>query len=193
MENFAGAKTVFIVNCRVIKRGLLAAVGLVGIAIFAGQIARAGDFDPVFGFYRPELFAIVDGSTLLSDLPINQYLGGRLPGSTMLGRMGSSADGNFSTGLVSAEPEPRTKSKTLSGPVRDPKDGKDYSSVESMAAEKASLTWTGGEVGFMYGHASGKWGGDIFNSYIVGGVGNDHLQINVGAAYQETNFSRSHR
>ena len=193
MKNFAGARSLFIVNCPVIKRGLLAMMGLAGIAIFGGQIARAGDFDPVFGFYRPELFAIVDGSTLLSELPINQYLGGRLPGSTMLGRMGSSTDTNFSAGLVSAEPRARTKSKTLSAPVKDPKDGKEYSSVESMAAEKASLTWTGGEVGFMYGHASGKWGGDMYSSYIVGGVGNDHLQINVGAAYSETNFSRSHR
>jgi hypothetical protein len=33
----------------------------------------------------------------------------------------------------------------------------------------------------------------MYSSYIVGGVGNDHLQINVGAAYSETNFSRSHR
>src|ERR1043166_6453063 len=90
MKNFAGARSLFIVNCPVMKRGLLAAMGLAGIAIFGGQIARAGDFDPVFGFYRPELFAIVDGSTLLSELPINQYLGGRLPGSRMLGRMGSS-------------------------------------------------------------------------------------------------------
>lgn len=193
MENFAGARSVFIVNCRVIKRGVFAAMGVVGIAMFVGQIARAGDFDPVFGFYRPELFAMVDASTLLSDLPINQYLGGRLPGSTMLGRMGSSTDGNFSAGLVSAEPQARTKPKTYSGPVRDPKDGKDYSSIESMAAEKASLSWTGGEVGFMYGHATGKFGGDIFSSYITGGVGNEHLQINAGAAYQETSFSRGRR
>jgi hypothetical protein len=181
------------VNCRVIKRGVLGLIGVIGLAGLSCQTVRAGDFDPVFGFYRPELFATVDGSTLLSDLPISQYLGGRLPGSTMLGRMGSGADENFSAALVSAEPQPRAKSKSVSGPVKDPKDGKEYSSVESMAAEKASLSWTGGEVGVMYGHASGKWGGDIFNSYIIGSVGNDHLQINVGAGYQETSFSRSHR
>ena len=181
-----------VVNCRVMRRGLLRVIGLTAL-IFVSQTVRAGDFDPVFGFYRPELFAIVDGSTLLSDLPINDYLGGRLPGSTKLGRMGSAADGSFSAGLVSAEPQRRTKSKSISGPVKDPKDGKDYSSVESMAAEKASLSWTGGEVGFMYGHATGKFGGDTFSSYIIGGVGNDNLQINVGAAYQETNFSRGRR
>lgn len=193
MQNFTGARLLSVVNCGVIKRGGLAVMGLVGLAMFASQAARAGDFDPVFGFYRPELFAVVDGSTLLSDLPINDYLGGRLPGSTKLGRMGTAADGNFSAGLVNAQPQLRAKSKSVAGPVKDPKDGKEYSSAESMAAEKASLSWTGGEVGFMYGHASGKFGGDVFSSYITGGVGNEHLQINAGAAYQETNFSRGRR
>src|SRR5690348_5839402 len=191
MQDFAGARALSIVNCRVITRAELAVLALVGAAIFSGQSVRAADFDPVFGFYRPELFTTVDGSTLLSDLPIHQYLGGRLPGSTTLGRMGSASDVNFSTGLVSAEPRSRAKATSVSGPVRDPKDGKDYSSVESMAVEKGSLSWTGGEVGVMYGHATGKWGGDTVSSYIIGGVGNDHLQINVGAAYEETHYSRS--
>jgi hypothetical protein len=103
--------------------------------------------------------------------------------------MGTAPVGNLPTALVSSES--RQKGKAVSGPVKDPKDGKDYSSVEAMAFEKASLTWTGGEVGFMYGHATGKFGGDTFTSYIMGGVGNDHLQINVGAGYEETHFSRS--
>lgn len=186
MQKFTGAKVSSIVNCRVILSSRLAMLAFVGAAVFAAQTVRAGDFDPVFGFYRPELFAMVDGSTLLSDLPMKDYLGGRLPGSTTLGRMGSAADGSFSTGLVTAQPKPRAKSKPVSGPVTDPKDGKDYSSIESMAVEKSSLSWTGGEVGFIYGHGSGKWGGDTFSSYIIGGVGNDHLQINVGAAYEES-------
>jgi hypothetical protein len=190
MQNFAGADIISVVNSRVMKRAV-AIIGLVAAGVFAGQTARAGDFDPIFGFYRPELFANVDTSGLLRNLPMTEYLDGRLPGSTPLGRMGTAPVGNFPTALVSAGP--RQKTNTVSGPVRDPKDGKDYSSVESMAFEKASLTWTGGEVGFMYGHASGKFGGDTFSSYIMGGVGDDHLQINVGAGYEETNFSRSRR
>src|SRR4029077_12804407 len=116
---------------------------------------------------------------------------GRLPGSTALGRMGTAPVGNFPTGLVSAEPQPRAKGNSVSGPVKDPKDGKEYSSVESLALEKASLVWTGGEIGFLYGHSSGKFCGDEFSSSILGGVGNDHLQINVGAGYEESHFSRS--
>lgn len=188
MQNFAGADIISVVNSRRMKRAV-AIIGLIAAGIFGGQTVRGGDFDPIFGFYRPELFANVDNTGLLRNLPVTEYLDGRLPGSTALGRMGTAPVGNFSTALASAEP--RQKGNPVSGPVKDPKDGKDYSSVEAMAFEKASLTWTGGEVGFMYGHASGKFGGDTFSSYIMGGVGNDHLQINVGAGYEETNFSRS--
>ena len=191
MKNSAGGETDLVVNSRLMKRAL----GFVCLAVaasFATQTLRAGDFDPIFGFYRPELFASVDTAELLRDLPLTEYLSGHLPGSTALGRMGTAPVGNFPTALVNAEPRRKTNN-VASGPVKDPKDGKDYSSVESMAAEKASLSWTGGEVGFMYGHSSGKFGGDEFTSYIMGSVGNEHLQINVGAGYEETHYSRSHR
>ena len=97
--------------------------------------------------------------------------------------MGTAPVANFPTALVSAEP--RKKGNSAPERVIDPKDGKDYSSTESLAMQKASLSWTGGEVGFMYGHASGKFGGDLFSTYIVGGVGDDKMQINVGAGYEE--------
>jgi hypothetical protein len=188
MDNFAEAGIIAVVKCRALKYSLASILGLAGIAFFS--TTHASDFDPIFGFYRPELFASADSSGLLSGLPRTEFLDGRLPGSTALGRMGTAPVGNFPAALVSAEP--RQKGNPSSGPVRDPKDGKEYSSVESMALEKASLTWTGGEVGFMYGHESGRFGGDTFSSYIMGGVGNDHLQINVGAGYEETHFSHSH-
>src|ERR1700736_875435 len=177
-------------NGRVMKRMLAGMIAVVGLG-FTPQIVRA-DFDPIFGFYRPELFATVESDALLRDLPLTRFLDGSMPGSTALGRMGNAPVANFPVALVSAEPQtPRGKTNSVSGRVIDPKDGKDYSSVESMAMEKASLTWTGGEVGFMYGHASGKFGGDAFSSYIMGGVGNDQMQINVGAGYEESHFSHS--
>jgi hypothetical protein len=191
MKNFAGADLVFVVNSRLMRRVFAAVICLVGIAIFPAQTVRASDFDPIFGFYRPELFATVDSSGMLRQLPMTEFLDGRLPGSTALGRMGTAPVGNFPTGLVSADPPARAKGNPVSGPVKDPKDGKEYSSAEAMALEKASLVWTGGEIGFMYGHSSGKFGGDEFSTYILGGVGNDHLQINVGAGYEESHFSRS--
>jgi hypothetical protein len=177
-------------NGRVMKRMLAGMIAVVGLGL-TSQIVRA-DFDPIFGFYRPELFASVDSGALLRDLPLTAFLDGSMPGSTALGRMGTAPVANFPVALVSSEPrKPRAKTNSISGPVIDPKDGKDYSSVESLAMEKASLSWTGGEVGFMYGHASGKFGGDAFSTYILGGVGNDHMQINVGAGYEESHFSHS--
>ena len=176
-------------NSTMLKRALGAAVLLaLGFPLAAQQ-----RFDPesTFLFYRPEIFTSVDSIALVRELQMTEFLDGRLPGSTALGQMGTAPVANFPVALVSAQP--RKKGTSVSGPVKDPKDGKDYSSAESLALEKASLVWTGGEVGFYYGHASGKFGGDEFGSYILGGVGNEHLQINVGASYQEFNghFSRS--
>jgi len=165
------------------KRTLTAMIVIVGLGL-TSQIARA-DFDPIFGFYRPELFSTIDSADLVRNLSMREFLDGRVPGSTAMGRMGTAPVADFPMGLVSAEP--RKKGNVISGPVKDPKDGKDYSSAESLAAEKASLVWTGGEIGFYYGHSTGRFGGDEISSYIMGGVGNEHLQINVGAAYQEFN------
>jgi hypothetical protein len=188
VQNFTGADTISAVNSRVMTRVLLAVISVIGLGLTVPRTARA-DFDPIFGFYRPELFSTVDSFDLVRELPMRGFLDGRLPGSTALGRMGTASVADFSTALATAEP--RHKRASVSGPVKDPKDGKDYSSAESMAMEKASLVWTGGEVGFLYGHSSGKFGGDEFLSYITGGVGNEHLQINVGAGYEESHFSRS--
>jgi hypothetical protein len=44
-----------------------------------------------------------------------------------------------------------------------------------------------GEVGFMYGHSSGKFGGDYLEGYIFGEVGNDRIHISAGASYEEWN------
>jgi len=171
-------------NCNNVKRAILAGVGLIGLCF---SVSAQQPFDSVstFMLYRPEIFTVLDSSSLVADLPMRTFLDGRLPGSTPLGRMGTAPVANFPMALVSAEP--RRKGSSVSGPIRDPKDGKDYSSAESLAAEKASLSWTGGEIGFLYGHSSGKFGGDEFTSYITGGVGNEHMQINVGVSQQEFN------
>jgi hypothetical protein len=185
VKDFAGVYNRSAFNCLPMNR--LVAIGILGLATLCStqRLSIASDFDPIFGFYRPELFANFDSSDLVRNLPIREFLDGRLPGSTALGRMGTAPVADFPTALVDAEP--RHKGTSGSRPVRDPKDGKDYSSAESLAAEKASLVWTGGEIGFYYGHSSGRFGGDEFGSYITGGVGNEHMQINVGASYQEFN------
>ena len=158
------------------------------IACAGLSLTARADFDPIFGFYRPELFSTIDSSNLVRDLSMREFLDGRLPGSTAIGRMGTARVADFETTPSPANAAPsRHKENVIVGPVKDPKDGKEYSSVESLAIEKASLTWTGGEIGFFYGHSAGSShsSGDEFGSYIMGGVGNEHMQINVGAGYEE--------
>ena len=189
MQKIAGAGIISVVNSPLMKRVLVAMITLAGLGLTFAPQTRASDFDPIFGFYRPELFSTVDSASLIGDLSMRQLLDGRLPGSTQLGRMGSARVVDFDMNSSAANPAPRHRAVT--GPVKDPKDGKEYSSTESFAAEKLSLNWTGGEIGFFYGHsASGHVSGDEFGSYITGGVGNEHMQINVGASYDEMHFSR---
>lgn len=46
-----------------------------------------------------------------------------------------------------------------------------------------------GEVGFVYGRSTGKYGSDYKEGYIIGAVGNDKVQITVGASYEDSNWN----
>jgi hypothetical protein len=72
-----------------------------------------------------------------------------------------------------------TKGKDLG---TDPKD-----SPDEMLSSSANPIYCGGEVGFLYGRWSGKGGGDMWETYVVGTVGNDKVQITAGASYDEWN------
>jgi hypothetical protein len=47
----------------------------------------------------------------------------------------------------------------------------------------------GGEMGFLYGKSTGKYGREDFAGYIIGTVGNDKFSITAGYLRQETTFS----
>jgi hypothetical protein len=49
----------------------------------------------------------------------------------------------------------------------------------------------GGEIGFLYGKSSGKYGREDFSSYIIGTIGNDKFSITAGFLHQETTFNGS--
>src|SRR5881398_336869 len=184
MQNSAGVCRFSALNSAMFK--CVPAVAAFVALCFPLAAQQPFDSNSTFVFYRPDIFTSVDSSALVRELPMTEFLDGRLPGSTALGRMGTAPVVNFPIALVSAQPR---KKGTVSGPVKDPKDGKDDSWAESMAMEKASLSWTGGEIGIFYGHsASGKYSGDEFGSYITGSVGNEHVQITAGAGYEESHF-----
>jgi len=71
-------------------------------------------------------------------------------------------------------------------------DGKDLGTVgkdspAEMLNSSLNPVYSGGEVGVLYGRWSGKGGGDMWQTYIEGTVGNDKFQITAGASYDEWN------
>jgi hypothetical protein len=184
-KDFTGARMVSAVNSLMIKRALLV-VGFLALCFPLAAQTPSLDASSAFAFYRPEIFSTVDSLALIDRLPVLNFLDGtRLPVSSEMGRMGTApvefpSITYMSLAYVSAAKVRNGNAAQVSG-----KDGKD-SSAEVMSAP-SSPYYYGGEVGFMYGHSSGKFGGDEYGTYIDGTVGNDKFQINAGASYQEWN------
>ena len=115
-------------------------------------------------------------------LPMLTLSDGRgLPASSDLGLMGMapidiSSDDSVTVAEIIVRPEAGKDSRT---------DGKDSSAA--IVNSPLNPIYYGGEVGFRYGHASGKFGGDDFATYMMGTAGNDKLQITVGGGYEEFN------
>jgi hypothetical protein len=187
VQDFTGVCGVSAVNSLMIKRAFLV-VGFFALCFPLAAQTPPLDASSAFAFFRPEIFSTVDSLALIDRLPVLNFLDGtRLPVSSEMGRMGTAPVEfpsltymNMSVAYVSAAKVRRVNAAQVSG-----KDGKD-SSAEMMTAPSAPYYY-GGEVGFMYGHSSGKFGGDEFGTYIDGVVGNDKFQINAGASYQEWN------
>jgi hypothetical protein len=134
--------------------------------------------------YRPEIFSTVDSLALINRLPVLNFLDGtHLPVSSEMGRMGTAPVEFPSLTYMSVAYVSAAKVQKANAAPAHQTDGKD-SSAEVMSSP-SSPYYYGGEIGFMYGHSSGKFGGDEFGTYIEGGVGNDKFQINAGASYQE--------
>src|SRR5437870_770935 len=86
----------------------------------------------------------------------------------------------FATGLNWIEPVPNflpglPAAPQPSGVARsDPsKDGKDSSKETVDLARKDWIDYVHGEVGFLYGRSTGKFGGELEQGYVIGTVGND--------------------
>ncbi len=55
--------------------------------------------------------------------------------------------------------------------------------VEMRAPDRI---YVGGEIGFLYGRSSGKYGREDFQTYIIGTVGNEKFSITAGYLHQES-------
>lgn len=157
-------------------RGVLVVLSF-WLILTAQQTARAGS---ELSFYRPGFFSALNSSVLLNSFPLVNPLDGQpLAVSSAMALMGAT---HLDVPSVSRASAINTKS---AAPARGT-DGKDLSA--EMISSPLNRVYYGGEVGVFYGHSSGKFGGDAFGSFMVGGVGTDKFQINVGTFYQESSM-----
>ena len=78
--------------------------------------------------------------------------------------------------------EPLTNSYTAPASRRDSLDR----IVDLRAPNRIQF---GGELGFLYGKSTGRYGREDFAGYIIGTVGNDQFSITAGYYRQETTFT----
>jgi hypothetical protein len=162
-----------------IKRALLVVLGFFSLCspLTAQHTPDAGS---AFALYRPEIFSTVDSSVLLQSLPVLTFLNGqRLPVSTELGRMGRAPLNLFPDASLRVAEVQRINAAPI---YRT--DGKD--SPGEVMSSSSNPIYVGGEVGFLYGRSSGKFGGDVMQTYMLGEVGNDKFRITAGASYEES-------
>jgi hypothetical protein len=193
-----------------VKRALCVALGLVGAVLPAvaqqphhptkrEQSGSTGNAPLSLSIYRPKISRLVDNSLLLHNGSVPLWLDGSQlsngiidPGYgftsswVQLGFMQT----DFSPAAFLSGPQPPGQTPGA-GRVHGT-DGKDLgadakNSPDGMLSSSANPVYYGGEVGFLYGQWSGKGGGNMWESYVVGTVGNDKIQITAGASYDEWN------
>jgi hypothetical protein len=181
-----------------VKRALCVALGLVGacfpaVAQQANRPERPGSAsDPAFALslYQPKISGAADSFLLLRRGPVRTWSdGGWLASQNALTQIGMASLDLFPVAFWTPEVFTSVPRRQGNG-VRDSRsensriDGKD-SAGEMTVESPTDRVYYGGEVGVLYGRWSGKGGGDMWETYIVGTVGNDKFQITAGASYDE--------
>jgi hypothetical protein len=82
---------------------------------------------------------------------------------------------------------PKEPRSVASSPIADSKDPLD-NTVELRARDRV---YVGGQVGFLYGRSSGKYGRDVESGYVIGEIGNDYFHFTVGTSYTKSSGSGS--
>ena len=212
MEDFTGVYRHLDVNCVMVKRAFCVAMGLLSALLPAvaqpahRSIARERlqsnnvlNTPLSLSLYRPKNSGVIDGSLLLHNGSVPLWLDAADVSNGMIDPGCNFASSWVEMGLTSpnllpaaslSAGQPSTQ-RSSAGRVRG-SDGKDLGldgkdNDDAMFESPLSRVYCGGEVGFLYGRWSGKGGGDMWETYIVGTVGNDNFQITAGASYDEWN------
>jgi hypothetical protein len=188
-QNFTGADDLLAVNSLMNKRGLLPVVVFLGLCLsLAAQQASGSPPGHGGAFTLAQLRSMAaanNGSVLLQPNLFNS-LDNPVFGFPFSNRDVFSLSTTFN--LMGTAPQSflpfssAMESPRASLPATSAKD-----SPDRPFDLRRSFDYVTGEVGFMYGHSSGKFGGDFMEGYIFGEVGNDRIHISAGASYQEWN------
>ena len=147
--------------------------------------------------YRPKNSGATDGSLLLHNGSVPLWLDGAQVSTGVIDPSYNFASQWVQMGFTSSDLFPAALLSAAQPPAQRPRagrvhslDGKDIGadekdSPDEMLSSSLNPIYYGGEVGFLYGRWSGKGGGDMWETYVVGTVGNDKFQITAGASYDE--------
>ena len=206
LSNFTGVCGDLIVNSGMMRRALFLALGLFGLCfpVAAQQASRpgaaegraikqmhsAGLFDAFeLNFYRPKIFSAANSSLLFHKGPVRAWSdGGQLVSENALANIGMASLDLFPAaylGRNTFEAAPARRASAVSD-SRSQNFGTDGKDLSGMMVSSTDQFYYGGEVGILYGRWTGKGGGDLLQSYILGTVGNDKFQITVGTEYDES-------
>jgi hypothetical protein len=207
-QNITGIWVDLIVNCCMIRRALAVATVLLAVcfpaaaqqakrpmatrhrALAPERLQAAAAFDPslALSLSQPNAFTSKDGFLLFQRGPVHAWSdGGRLASENALASSGMVALDFFSGAYLPPPdtfgPAPASRARAASD-SRPENFGTDPKDSPEMMMSPPDRFYYGGEMGFLYGHSIGKGSGDMMESYIFGQVGNDHLQITAGAAFE---------
>jgi hypothetical protein len=196
-QDFAGARCCSAVNSLMIKGVLLVGLGLLGFCfcLTAQQTSRmerskdetsslrqlryprALSTPAELNLSKPEFSNTTHGSLLTDDLlMLTLWDGPHVPGPSELGWI-VMPPFDFEDDLLTAAKGQEAEAARA--------DGKDLPS--KMVNSPLSPIYYSGELGVFYGHSSGKFDGEIMQTYFLGEVGNEQFHITVGTAYEQSN------
>jgi len=189
-ENFAGAGAILAVNSRMTKPVV------VGVAVFLSLCFSLGAEQPARTLSLAQLSSLAPQSSrssflqpaILSKLDDPLLTDGALGPTTFSNRETFSLATTFNllgtpTSFLPTTMAMQAPGHTVPATYSKDKDSPDY------PLDLRPGYYVTGEVGFMYGRYTGKFGGDYKEAYILGQVGNDKLQITVGASYEDSNWN----
>jgi hypothetical protein len=187
-SNFTGARALLAVSYLVTKRGLLPVVVFLGLCFSLGRQASGSPPGHGGAFTLAQLRSMAaanNGSVLLQPNLFNS-LDNPVFGLPFSNREVFSLATTFN--LVGTTPRSFLPfSAAMESPRASLPETAAKDSSDRLFNLRPTFDYVTGEVGFLYGRSTGKFGGDYMQGYIFGEVGNDRIHISAGASYEEWN------